>query len=98
MNHFHILYYCITVFMLQYVHEVVTRPIALNRSPRSSYPFYTVCPVLSYPNLYNELLLCVQEVVTTIYIMSCYINWGSYFLDTQYVQELFQLGFVKSFF
>ena len=29
-------------------------------------------------------ILCVQEVVTPIYIMSYYINWGNYFLDTRY--------------
>ena len=30
-------------------------------------------------------VLCVQEVVTPIYIMSYYINWGNYFLDTRYI-------------
>ena len=30
-------------------------------------------------------LLCVQEVVTPIYIMSYYINWGNCLLDTLYV-------------
>ena len=29
-------------------------------------------------------VLCVQEVITPIYIMSYYINWGNYFLDTWY--------------
>ena len=28
-------------------------------------------------------LPCVQEVVTPIYIVTHYINWGNYFLDTQ---------------
>ena len=32
----------------------------------------------------NGSLLCVQEVVTPIYIISYYINWGNYFLDTRY--------------
>ena len=32
-------------------------------------------------------LLIVQEVVTPIYILSYYINWGNYFLDTWYVSE-----------
>mgnify|MGYP006975714494 CR=1 FL=1 len=32
---------------------------------------------------YRRELLCVQEVVTPIYIMSYYINWGNYFLDTR---------------
>ena len=27
---------------------------------------------------------CVQEVVTPLYIISYYIKWGNYFLDTQY--------------
>ena len=30
-------------------------------------------------------LPCVQEVVTPIYIVTHYINWGNYFLDTQYI-------------
>ena len=30
------------------------------------------------------LVPCVQEVVTSIYIVTHYINWGNYFLDTQY--------------
>ena len=29
-------------------------------------------------------VLCVQEVVTPICIMSYYINWGNYFLDIGY--------------
>ena len=29
-------------------------------------------------------ILCVQKVVTPIYIMSYYINWGNYFLGTRY--------------
>ena len=41
--------------------------------PRSLDPFYKV----SYS------ILCDQEVVTPIYIMSYYINWGNYFLDTR---------------
>ena len=32
----------------------------------------------------NMGILCVQEVVTPIYIVTHYINWGNYFLDTQY--------------
>ena len=31
------------------------------------------------------LLLCVQEVVHSIYIMSYYINWINYLLDTGYI-------------
>ena len=31
-----------------------------------------------------EHLLCVQEVVTPFYIVSYYIKWDNYFLDTQY--------------
>ena len=27
---------------------------------------------------------CVQEVVTPVYIVTYYIKWGNYFLDTQY--------------
>ena len=30
-----------------------------------------------------RIILCVQEVNTPIYIMSYYINWGIYFLDTR---------------
>ena len=33
------------------------------------------------------ILPYVQEVVTHFYIVTHYINWGNYFLDTQY--ELF---------
>ena len=50
------------------------------------------------PILYSKLLhkmshytwtystvLCVQEVVTPFYLVSYYIKWGNYFLDTRYV-------------
>ena len=33
---------------------------------------------------FKTTILCVQEVVTPIYIMSYYINRGNYFLDTRY--------------
>ena len=32
-----------------------------------------------------NMLPCVQEVVTPIYIVTHYINWGNYFLDNQYI-------------
>ena len=35
--------------------------------------------------LVTQYIPCVQEVVTPIYIMSYYINWGNYFLDTWYI-------------
>ena len=40
-------------------------------------------------------ILCVQGVVAPIYIVTHYINWGNYFLDTQYskVCMLFVLFF-----
>ena len=31
---------------------------------------------------------CVQEVVTPFYIVSYYIKWGNYFLDTQYLEGI----------
>ena len=31
----------------------------------------------------GHTVLCVQEVVTPFYIVSYYIKWGNYFLDTQ---------------
>ena len=31
----------------------------------------------------RSLLPCVQEVVTPIYIVTHYINYGNYFLNTQ---------------
>ena len=40
-----------------------------------------ICTLLGIQTIY---ILCVQEVGTPIYIMSYYINWGNYFLDTQY--------------
>ena len=33
----------------------------------------------------NNFVLCVQEVVTPIYIMSYYIKWVNYFLDIWYI-------------
>ena len=32
----------------------------------------------------HTVIPCVQEVVTPIYIVTHYINWGNYFLDTRY--------------
>ena len=56
--------------------------------------FWPIYIVVTYdklwPILYGKLLymiwslLCGQEVVTTIYIMSYYINRGNYFLNTGY--------------
>ena len=44
----------------------------------------------------TTLLPCVQEVVTPIYIMSYYINWGNYFLDTRYLSLFyFYFEFIK---
>ena len=60
------------------------------------YSVHAVCPGSSYPILCSNLLYkmghlllghivpCVQEVVTPLYIVSYYIKWGNYFLDTQY--------------
>ena len=31
----------------------------------------------------NENIPCVQEVVTPFYIVSSYMKWGNYFLDTR---------------
>ena len=39
-------------------------------------------PPLSWKKLNVASLLCVQEVVNSIYIMSYYINWSNYLLDT----------------
>ena len=36
-----------------------------------------------------NVVLCVQEVVNSIYVMSYYINWINYLLDTRY---MFVLG------
>ena len=33
--------------------------------------------------LFIKMVLCVQEVVNSIYIMSYYINWSNYLLDTR---------------
>ena len=33
-----------------------------------------------------DIILCVQEVVNSIYIMSYYINWSNYLLDTWYIK------------
>ena len=33
---------------------------------------------------YRRELLCVQEVITPIYIITHYINWGNYLLETRY--------------
>ena len=32
----------------------------------------------------KRFIPCVQEVVTPFYIVTYYIKWGNYFLDTQY--------------
>ena len=33
---------------------------------------------------------CVQEVVTPFYIVTYYIKWSNYFLDTRYIGLLYQ--------
>ena len=33
---------------------------------------------------YGHTVPCVQEVNTPIYIVTHYLHWGTYFLDTQY--------------
>ena len=49
-------------------------------------PGHIVHPV-PWTNLKNpqSYILCVQEVVTPFYIVTYYIKWGDYFLDTRYI-------------
>ena len=55
----------------------------------SSRPFSKLTEIRSFlkkeASNFGQGILCVQEVVTPIYIITHYINWGNYFLDTRYI-------------
>ena len=55
---------------------------------------YVIC--ISYQKY--SYILCVQEVVNSIYIMSYYINWGNYFLDTWYLRPILYVQEVMTHF
>ena len=69
--------YCIS-HQKRYLTDFVRTGLAKN-------PVFFFERILGFRILRNEaFILCVQEVVNSIYIMSYYINWINYLLDTRY--------------